>query len=243
MISERMKRWIRRASNGLGLEIGRYRPEATEIGGLAAMLAIHKVDLVFDVGANVGQFGHALRDAGYAGRMVSFEPLAHAHAELVRACSSDPQWDAAQRVAVGDHEGEIEIHVAGNSVSSSALPMLERHADAAPQSVYIGAERVRVARLDALAPGYLRPGTVPFLKIDTQGYEDRVLEGASGLMDQLVGLQLEMSMVPLYEGQKLFDAMHARLRESGYSAWAFWPGFREPRSGRMLQMDAIYFRD
>jgi FkbM family methyltransferase len=243
MISERMKRLIRRTAHGLGVEVGRYRAEATQIGGLAAMLSARRVDLVFDVGANVGQFGYALREAGYTGHIVSFEPLLDAHAELVRAASSDPRWEAAPRVAVGGHEGEIQMHIAGNSVSSSALPMLDQHASAAPQSAYVGTERVRLARLDALASDYLAQATVPFLKIDTQGFEDRVLDGAIGLMDRLAGLQLEMSMVPLYEGQQLFDAMHARLLGLGYSVWALWPGFRDPHSGRMLQMDAVYVRD
>jgi hypothetical protein len=104
-------------------------------------------------------------------------------------------------------------------------------------------ERARLSRMDSLAHDYLQSETVPFLKVDTQGYEDRVLDGAAELLGRSKGLQLELSFVPLYEGQKLFYALVERLRALGFSIWAIWPGFYEPRSGRTLQVDATFFRD
>lgn len=234
---------IRRTANRLGVDIHRHRPEVFGPGRLTAMLASHGVDLVFDVGANTGQFAQSLRQAGYKGRLVSFEPLPSAHTQLLLAAQGDARWEVAPRTAIGDHEGEIEMHIAGNSVSSSALNMLNIHAKAAPGSGYVGNERVRLSRLDTLARGYLQPGTVPFLKIDTQGYEDRVLDGATELLGRVSGLQLELSLVTLYEGQQLFDTLVERLRALGFSIWTIWPGFCDPDSGRMLQVDATFFRD
>lgn len=234
---------IRRAANHLGIDIHRHRPEASEAGRLSAMLENHGIDLVLDVGANTGQFARALRAAGYKDRLVSFEPLSAAHAQLLRASRQDALWEVAPRAAIGDHEGEVEMHIASNSVSSSVLAMLDSHATAAPGSPYVGSERVRASRLDTIARDYLQPGTIPFLKIDTQGYEDRVLNGAPDLLVKIRGLQLELSFIPLYEGQQLFDALVERLRALGFSIWAIWPGFCDPHSGRMLQVDAIFFRD
>lgn len=234
---------IRRTANRCGLDITRYRPETSDSGRLATMLAHHGVDLVLDVGANVGQFAQGLRRAGYAGRMMSFEPLAQAHGRLVAAASGDPDWTIAPRVAVGDEEGEIEIHVSGNSVSSSVLDMLESHSGSAPASQYVGSERVRLATLDTMVRDAIDGDVVPFLKIDTQGYEDRVLDGAPQVLARARGLQLELSFVPLYEGQQLFDPLMARLRALGFSVWAILPGFCDPASGRMLQVDAVFFRD
>lgn len=206
------------------------------------MLASHGVDVVLDVGANTGQFARSLREAGYQGRLVSFEPLSTAHAQLLRVSDRDTRWDIAPRVAIGDHEGEVEMHIAGNSVSSSVLDMLDSHAKAAPDSAYVANEHTRLSRLDTMARAYLPPGAVPFLKIDTQGYEDRVLDGAAEILDTICGLQLELSFVPLYEGQQLYEALVERLRALGFSIWAIWPGFCDPISGRMLQVDAIFFR-
>ncbi len=207
------------------------------------MLACHGVDVVFDVGANIGQFAQSLREAGYQGRTVSFEPLSAAHAQLLRASEGDVQWQVAPRTAIGDHEGEVEMHIAGNSVSSSALGMLGSHAKADPASAYVGTERARLSRLDVLSRDYLRTGSVPFLKIDTQGYEDRVLAGATELLRNVAGLQLELSFVPLYEGQQLFDTLVNRLNALGFSIWGVWPGFYDPSNGRMLQVDVAFFRD
>lgn len=234
---------LQRIIRSVGLDLYRYRPERSPPARLAAMLASHGVDTVFDVGANIGQFSQSLRAAGYRGRLVSFEPQLIAHTQLLRVSQEDVQWKIAPRVAVGEHEGEIDINVAGNSFSSSALEMLDSHSKAAPGSAYVGSERVRLSRLDTLAPDYMRPDTVPFIKIDTQGYEDKVLNGATELLGRVSGLQLELSFVPLYEGQQLFDALVERLRALGFSIWAIWPGLCDPRSGRMLQVDAIFFRN
>ena len=243
MSSFNPERLIRRAANRCGVEIHRHRPEASEAGRLSAMLAHHHVDLVLDVGANTGQFACKLREAGYAGRVVSFEPLSQAHAMLVSASQRDARWDVAPRIAIGDHEGEIDIHVAGNSVSSSALGMLDKHIAAAPDSAYVGTERVGLSRLDCLAPAYMGTETNVFLKIDTQGYEDRVLDGATDLVSRIAGLQIEMSLVPLYAGQCLYDDLMRRLSASGFSIWAMWPGLCDPVNGRMLQVDVALFRD
>ena len=89
------------------------------------------IDLIMDVGANVGQFALALRSVGYTGNIVSFEPLTSAYAELCKVASQDKKWQVYKRCAVGHFDGEIQINIAGNSVSSSILPMAELHRAAA----------------------------------------------------------------------------------------------------------------
>jgi FkbM family methyltransferase len=233
-----VKRLIRR----FGFDLCRYRPEASDDAKFMAMLATHRVNLILDVGANMGQFGRQTRNAGYGGRIVSFEPLASARKELALACKNDPLWELAPQSAVGSEDGEVEIYVAGNSVSSSVLNMLDSHAIAAPESVYVGSEKVPLRRLDTLALDYLHLDSVLFIKIDTQGYEDRVLQGAPNLLTRAVGLQVELSLVPLYEGQRLYDEMIAQLRALDFVLWGMTPAFVDPKSGRLLQVDATFFR-
>jgi hypothetical protein len=121
--------------------------------------------------------------------------------------------------------------------------MLDKHADAAPASRYIASERVRISTLDDSVGSALGLGVVPFLKIDTQGYEEKVLNGAAETLAKVRGVQLELSFVPLYQGQQLFDPLLERLRALGFCVWGIWPGFCDPASGRMLQVDAILFRE
>jgi FkbM family methyltransferase len=237
-----LKSTVRRTFHSLGFELTRYNPSHSEDARFLAMLSAHHVDLVFDIGANTGQFGRHLRDSGYRGRIVSFEPLPSEWNRLVEVSGNDSLWQAAPRCAIGSADGEIEIHVAGNSASSSALNMLDSHRNAAPESAYIGTERVPLRRLDSIAPDYLTSDSVFLIKIDTQGFESEVLKGAAAALKSAVGLSLEISFVPLYEGQALFEDMYAQIRALGFEAWDFKPAFVDDQSGRLLQADVTFFR-
>jgi FkbM family methyltransferase len=226
----------------LGYDAHHYIPVLSPSAQQTAILRSLGINLVLDVGANAGQFGAALREAGYAGRIVSFEPLDSARQLLLAASAADSAWEVAERAAIGGEDGEIEIHVSANSYSSSALDMLPAHLRSAPESRYVGSERVPLRRLDGIAGPYLRPDSVALLKIDTQGYEDRVLDGAAGMLTRVAAVQLELSVVPLYAGQKLLPEMLERLRGLGFSLWALWPAFVEPGSARLLQVDATFLR-
>ncbi len=111
---------------------------------LVKQLQSRRVDVVFDVGANSGQFATGLRRAAYKGRIISFEPLSGPSSLLESKASKDPLWDC-QRYALGDVDGTISINVAGNAgASSSVLPMLKTHQDAYPPANYIGIEDVPI---------------------------------------------------------------------------------------------------
>ncbi len=207
-----------------------------------AMLRSRGINTILDVGANEGQFAQMLRDEGYDGRIISFEPLSSAWEKLKANAKNDPLWEVAPRGAIGSVEGEIEFHIAGNSASSSALNMLEACSDAAPESAFVGAERVPVHRLDSLAPAYLREDSALLIKIDTQGYEAEVLSGAQLTLKRTTGLHLELSLVPLYQGQALYSQIIGMVQQEGFELWGFTPGFADPRTGRLLQGDGIFFR-
>jgi FkbM family methyltransferase len=197
---------------------------------------------VLDVGANDGGYVTALREAGYRGRILSFEPLSVAHVRLVTATEADPAWSAAPRMALGDQDGDVTINIAGNSASSSILPMTDKHRGAAPESTYVGSEHVEVRRLDGIRHPFIESAAAPFLKIDTQGFETQVLAGAAAILPRIVGVQLEMSLRHLYEGQTLWRDVVASLEAAGFELWAIVPGFFDPATGRMLQCDGIFFR-
>jgi len=207
-------------------------------------LTSHQVDVVVDVGANSGQFASGLRAAGFKGRIVSFEPLSGPFSRIERKSSTDPLWEC-RRCAIGDVDGTISINVAGNEgASSSVLPMLKSHQDAYPPANYVGTEQVPIRRLDSVATEFLRPTDVVFLKIDVQGFEQQVLAGAeSTVNDRCVGMHLELSLVPLYEGTMLIREALDHVRSLGFALTGLVPGFCDPRNGRMLQADGVFFRE
>ena len=205
-----------------------------------AMLADHRIDVVLDVGAARGGFARELREFGYRGRIVSFEPLAAAYADLRTAAAGDPGWTCAN-TALGSTTGRETINIASNSDSSSLLPMEAEHRSAAPHVDYVGEEEIAVARLDDVAPDHLPDGTRTFLKIDTQGFEREVLTGGPRTLENCVGLQLELSFVPLYSGGMLVDEAISFAYDHGFRMAAVTQGFTNPR-GAMLQADGIFFR-
>ena len=232
------KAMVQRGLNGLGWEMRRF--SLGETAHLVQMLTVHRVDTVLDVGANIGQFGSGLRQAGFAGRIVSFEPQSDAHARLSAAASGDRAWVVAPRCAVGAAAGQLTMNISDNSVSSSALPILEDHTASAPASRYVRTETAPVITLDDcdLVPANGRV----FVKIDTQGFEQQVIDGAPGLMTRAVGVLTELSLAPLYEGQADFLAIFNQMTAAGFETWAINPGFANRETGRLLQADATFFR-
>ena len=205
-----------------------------------ALRSLH-IHTVLDVGANIGQYGAALRAGGFGGRLVSCEPLPDAYAHLARRAAGDPGW-LALRTAVGDTVGASTINVSANSYSSSLLPMTAAHRNAAPGSEFIATQSVPLTTVLALVDEHAVDASHTLLKIDTQGYEAQVLAGAGPLLGEFAAVQLELSFVPLYAGQELFGQLTERLSAAGYGLFCLDAGFADPRTGRMLQCDGLFVR-
>jgi len=200
------------------------------------------IDLLIDVGANKGQYAISQRANGYKGEILSFEPLSAAHEHLIALAKDDVNWRIADRMALGETSGEIEINLAGNSASSSILPMLNACLVAEPESRYVGKETVALRRLDDVLELKMF-GRKIFLKLDVQGFEAYVLNGAEHVLAIALAVQLEMSLLPLYQGERLMPEMQQFLRERGFELWDLRPGFRDPATGRLLQVDGIFTRE
>jgi len=210
---------------------------------LIMMFDNKQVDCVLDVGANVGQYADAVRGAGYQGRIVSFEPQGMPHAELAAAAAADPFWEVPPPMALGDEEGEVTIHVSNRSDMSSVLPMSDATLAALPKSYYTGeVEKVPCHRLDGIFDEYVKTARHSFLKIDSQGYEWKILQGAEKCIDKLTGIQLEMSLVEMYEGEKLLSDLTNLLKNRGFDLHMLIPGYFSKKLKRQMQVDGIFFR-
>lgn len=237
-----MKKVIKRLIHRLGYVLERLNVNSRSEFQLIQSLKRFEIDLVLDIGANEGQFASEIRSVGYKGQIVSFEPLSDAHQKLTQAAIRNNNWAVHPRCAIGDYDGEVEINVSGNSVSSSVLPMTEAHSSAAQNSAYVGSEKASIVRLDSVAADYISPSNSFFIKIDTQGFEWQVLDGATETLKNAQGVLCEMSLVSLYEGQRLWMDMLKRLESEGFTLWAIQRGFTDPRDGRSLQINAVFFR-
>lgn len=238
----RINRVVNLVLNRVGVEVRRLRTYPAEYDSLVWFLEYRKIPCVLDVGANEGQFASNLFAAGYTGTIISFEPMPREHRRLSVRAANHPRWRVAPPMALGESNGTSEFHVAGNSISSSLLPMESLHLEAAPHSAEVGTIQVTVARLDEVLASIL-PSGVFLLKIDTQGTEREVIAGSAGVMDRMIGICTELSFAPLYKGQALFSEMFETINALGFKLADLSPGFRRRRSAQeLLQCDALFLR-
>lgn len=232
---------IRTLIRGYGYDVVKYNHRCNPIARRVKLLSQYKIDLVFDVGANTGQYATNLRSLGYRGRIVSFEPLTSAYKSLVRLANEDALWETVN-VALGDQDGKVEINIAGNSQSSSILDMLPSHTISAPDSAYVGKEEINIQKIDTIIDKYKRPGNQLYLKIDAQGYEKTIIKGAENSLDKITGIQLEVSLIPLYKDEALLADMVDYMSTKNYTLMSLEPGYGDPSTGQLLQVDCIFFR-
>ena len=210
-----------------------------ELQARQLLLEYHGITALLDVGANSGQYASLMRRIGYKGRIVSFEPLSTAYSELKNKTALDAHWQDLN-FALGSKDEEAIIHVSGNSYSSSILDILPSHIEFDADSKYISEERIQVKRLDDVYDQFVTAKDIVMLKIDTQGFEKNVLMGAKDSLSRITLLQLEISIEPLYNNEILFLEMITYLNECGFELFTLENGIRNPKNGKLLQVDGIF---
>jgi FkbM family methyltransferase len=169
-----LKALIKKPLNILGLDLVRYHPRYSLGGyGYVASLNIHTV---IDVGAHTGEFAKMIREILPGTTILSFEPLKEEFRQLEDNLRKIPNARAFN-FALGDQNEMLDIHRSDYSQSSSLRTMTSLHKEAFPESVGEALKKVEVRRLDdVLAKMSIEPEVL--IKIDAQGYEDKVLAGA-----------------------------------------------------------------
>lgn len=207
--------------------------------GKTQLLKQSRIDLVLDVGANQGQFAKLIRNIGYKGLIISYEPLENAFQILKKNSLNDKNWEVFN-FGLGHKNGIFTINEARNSYSSSLLEISERHLNEAKDSDYVSKYEIKIKRIDDFFNKLRSNYHNIFLKIDTQGYEEKVLLGASKSLKHIKIVQLEVSFEELYKGEKLFLDICNFMDELGFRVTSLEPGFISKKSGMMLQSDIIF---
>ena len=194
-------------------------------GKVARILDDFGINLVLDVGANIGQTGDKLRNAGYCGRIVSFEPVPSAHAALTEEAQRDERWDVAPRTAIGAAVGEAQINVSQSKDLSSILEPKETLLQTLPKTEMVEKVATPVTTIEAAWTTYCASDDRVFLKVDTQGFERQVLEGAKVSQKNILGVQLELSLLPLYEGEETYLTFLQDLHAMGLEPFMVWENY------------------
>lgn len=199
------------------------------------VLADQGVDLLLDVGANTGQHARNLRNEGFRGRIVSYEPTGHVFGALEGNAAGDDRWQCRQ-LALSDEPGTLQIRVFEDTRYNS---LLGANGEGMPSST--GVEDVEVTTLDGLEGEDWSRDDRLALKIDVQGLELSVLNGAPNLLQTARVVEVELSMKPLYEGQALFPEISALLYDAGFEMVSFRP-INSRANGDLVQADGTFVR-
>jgi FkbM family methyltransferase len=246
-----VKRLIRRGLGALGYEIRRKveRPTAETAdriredllaADVVACIRAQRVDCVLDVGAHLGEFGDAIRRAGWSGPIVSFEPVSSSFERLRAHAVGDPCW-TVHRMALGRIPDTAAIGVRAGSNLSSFLDPSRLATERWPElSEKTGSETVDIRRLDEVLADVLAPLDARriFLKLDTQGFDLEVFAGAGASLDRIVGLLAEISFQPVYHGMPHHLEAMAEFERAGFSAVGFYPITRDPQR-RLIEADCL----
>jgi FkbM family methyltransferase len=212
---------------------------------LRALFAAVHVNCVIDVGAHHGEFGQLMRQSvAYDGRLASFEPSSANYQRLVTIASGDTEW-LTFPFGLGANAAKATISVYEESVFNSLLPATDfartRFGNGVRQ---LGVEEVEVRTLDDCISdctvGIEQPAI--YLKLDTQGYDQRVLHGGRKTLSNVVALQSEIAVRHLYEGAPDFlDALQG-IVDLGFTPVGFFPVAKETDNLRVIEFDAVAVR-
>ena len=248
-LSNVLKQPVRRMLRYCGYDIVPYPLDAwTEqrltLGRHLNRLFSHaRIDCVLDVGSNDGGYGAFLREIGYRGLIVSFEPVSETFQRLKRRAGNDRDWRTFQ-MALGARDGEAAINVFRSTELSSFLEPNEYCANHMGGSDLISqTEWVKVRRLDSVIEECIN-GTTPrrfYLKLDTQGYDLNVVEGCGRYLGHMVALQSELSVKPIYRQMTNYLTALATLSEAGFEVSGMFPVNRDADL-RVIELDCVMVR-
>lgn len=199
--------------------LNRFGVEAARAATFGNFLRTRHIDLIVDVGANLGQFAEGTRARGYTGRVQSFEPVGKIYHALEQRATRDPKWTVT-RAALGAAPGEVQINLYDNHTLNSLHALDDGTARRlSVDPTVLGTETVPMTTLDTALAG--DPATAILLKIDTQGHERAVLDGAGATLARTEALLLELPVVALYEGIWSFNEALAHIDALGFTPAQF----------------------
>ncbi len=205
-----------------------------------------QIDTVLDVGANEGGYRELLRDyVGFDGRVVSFEPVPAVYAALEKGAAGDAHWKGYQ-MALGDMDGELDIHVTQRSTMSSFLTRDEErlrslgYGHLLNVTDIVRTEKVPVRRLDTIFDEVTsgQAGPRVYLKCDTQGFDLKVMAGASASLRSIMALQIELSFKPIYAGAPVYSDVLEEMTAQGFDVTGIYP-VRRDELFRIVNFDCV----
>lgn len=231
---------LRRLLQSVGLDIVRAgnAPRTTLLG-----LNQRPIRTIIDCGANSGQFARYVRQLFPDASLYCFEPLAEPFQSLSAWAEKQQGRVSCFKVALGQDDGTVTMHhhVAHSPSSSLLRTTPQEEARFAKTLRQVGVS-VPLAKLDTILGSRLDlMASEILLKLDVQGYEDRVLSGADRVLRKADACVLEVCVFPLYHAQAAFSRLVSLLDEYGF---VYRGNLDQSYSedGQVMWLDAVFVK-
>jgi FkbM family methyltransferase len=227
LVNRRVQHLIKRIFRSFGydlLTLG-FAREFLPNHHLSRLFERLQIRCVLDVGANIGQYHDFLREkVGFEGAIISFEPVPR-HVEILKTKAvSDKRW-TIHGFALGQESGDSEIYVMEGGELSSFLSPLQT----SPAMTVKNRVKVPIKTLDSVLDLVEKTCAIEstYLKVDTQGFDLNVLRGGSRALSRIPALQIEVSLLPIYEKMPSFRDVYDHLTSQGFDLSAMFPVSRD----------------
>ena len=195
---------------------------------------------ILDVGAYIGAFAFAMRKILPEATIISFDPLEKNIDTIKKNMGDDRRFQVIQS-AIGSRTGTVDFWVSDFTASSSILEMTDEHKTHFPESAGNRKITVPIRTLDECLESISHEGPT-LLKVDVQGFELPVFEGARRTLKSVGAVITEVSFQRLYQDQPLFEEIHSALKKEGFAFSGVLDSLVSPLDGSILQADALFTR-
>lgn len=231
-------KFIKKIIHSLGFDIVRIPKdfENTFLG-----LQRYPIYSVIDIGANRGQFAKRVLSAFPNAHIYCFEPLPDAFKELKKWANQQNNKVSVFNLALGDKEGEIKMFLHLNHDDSSSV--LET--TALSQTIFPFVQKqssifVKQITLDKVINNLPHPLTPEIIvKIDVQGYEDKVIQGGRETLNKTKACIIEVCLDHLYKKQATFKNIFLLMDQLDFE----YIGNLEQisaKDGHVIYIDAVF---
>ncbi len=218
---------------------GDRKSRKTQKACMKELFLRNNINVVIDVGAHAGETGKALRGGlSYRGRIISFEPIHEKFLALQKIASTSPPWECHQ-LALGNECGPKKFTIFNNPYNSSFLP-LHNFLEKECKLQAVREEIVQIEKLENLYPSLCNNSDSVLLKIDTQGFEKQILDGTGKFLSHIRLIKLEVSFIPLYQGETLIGEMIQFMNSKGFVPVLIEQGHISEQF-HQLQADIVFY--
>lgn len=239
-----VKNLVKLLFNKVGLEVKYKNRSNSSYSQVRGLIRKCKATKLLDIGANIGQFADFVLGVDKNLQIFCVEPIPSAHKVLSKKYKNNNRVTILSPLVVSRKNGLTTLNVAKNSVSSSLLEMEPLHTKTAPGSEIVSQIDVEGLDLDTLFEKKLFNYTDQVessrnwvIKIDAQGAEYEIIQGAKSCFKYISGFICELSLRELYTKQTLWLSFIKKMKLLGYEPFFLQTGFSDSKTSETLQID------